>query len=154
MITFKQFLSEITGWQSHDWAVGAHIPSVNLAGVTSNNTSDPNYIRGGYGVYDQPQNASVSSLGNYRDEIRKGVAQDIKQMGIPTTEKSGTIKHIDDKKNPIMIYMSDGTRLFLSLDDYRNIGSPSKGKQLTVTLQRRPEDGSMSTSSIRNVKVH
>lgn len=150
--TFKQFLNELTGWRSWDWAAGAHIPVLNLAGVTTD-TSGTNFIRGAYGNYDQPLNPSKAGLANYRDEVKKGVIKGIKQMGLPSVEKQSKIKFIQYKQNPILIYLTDGTRLFLSLDDYRNIGSPEKGKTLKVSFQRRTEDRSSNPSQITNIEV-
>ena len=64
-------------------------------------------------------------------------------LDLPTVHKTARIEHILDKKNPIYIGLSDGTKLFLTHDEYRRIeGKPERGKNMIVVFQRRDDDQS------------
>ena len=64
-------------------------------------------------------------------------------IGLPTISKTSRIDHIMDKKNPIYIGLSDGTKLFLTYDEFKRIeGKPEKGKNMIVIMQRHEKDQS------------
>lgn len=75
-------------------------------------------------------------------------------LDLPTIEKRAKINIIMDKKNPIYIQLSDGSKLFFSLDEFRRIeGTPKKGKTLIVTMQRLSHDNSDLPSRIVKCQV-
>lgn len=76
-------------------------------------------------------------------------------IGLPKTQKTSKIVHVMDKKNPIYIGLEDGTKLYLTLDEFRRIeGKPARGKNMTIIMQRLPEDTSNSPSLITKCIVH
>jgi len=76
-------------------------------------------------------------------------------LDIPTVTKHATIQYMNDKVNPILIFLSDGTRLFLPFDAFRRIkGEPRVGKMLTVVMQRRQEDDSEVPSQVQSIHCH
>jgi hypothetical protein len=76
-------------------------------------------------------------------------------IGLPSVQKTSRIEHVMDKKNPIYIGLSDGTKLYFTLDEFRRIeGKPSRGKNMTVIMQRRLDDHSNSPSIITKCIVH
>jgi len=75
-------------------------------------------------------------------------------LDLPTIEKRAKIDVIMDKKNPIYIQLSDGSKLFFSIDEFRRIeGKPKQGKTLIVTMQRLPHDNSKLPSQITKCRV-
>jgi hypothetical protein len=75
-------------------------------------------------------------------------------LNLPTVNKTSRIDHIMDKKNPIFVGLSDGTKLFFTHDEFRRIhGKPEKGKDLIVTMQRLPDDYSDLPSVITKCMV-
>lgn len=77
------------------------------------------------------------------------------QHVVPTVTKSAQIKFIERNRNPIFILLSDGTRLYLTWDEFRRVkGDPEVGKTMTVVFQRFPGDTTESTSQIASVQVH
>lgn len=75
-------------------------------------------------------------------------------LGIPSTTKTSQIRYINDKTNPIFIFLSDGTKLYLHPSAYRKItGEPKVGKMMTVVMQRRKDDVSLSPSDIQSIRV-
>lgn len=76
-------------------------------------------------------------------------------LGLPQVNKTGRIDVMLDKKNPIYIQLSDGTKLFLTHDEFRRIeGVPERGKIMTVTMQRLGHDKSDSPSQVVKCKVN
>lgn len=71
-------------------------------------------------------------------------------LGLPTVEKRGKIEMVLDKKNPIFVQLSDGSKLFFTLDEFRRIegGKPEKGKVMVVSMQRLGGDCSDVPSQI------
>ncbi len=62
-------------------------------------------------------------------------------LDLPTVQKTAKITQILDKKNPIYIGLSDGTKLFFTHDEFRRIvGKPERNKDMIVIMQRRPDD--------------
>ncbi len=74
-------------------------------------------------------------------------------LGMPTVTKTAQIQQLDDKRNPISMYLSDGTRLFLPYDAFKKIkGEPRVGKTVSVVFQRRPDDQTATPSQIQSIE--
>jgi hypothetical protein len=73
-------------------------------------------------------------------------------IGIPEITKKGRVKFFVFKKNPISIQLEDGTKLFLTLDQYKRIQGDlpiiPKHTEITVTFQRIPSDRTLNTSQV------
>lgn len=72
---------------------------------------------------------------------------------LPSTTKKSEIKLIERNKNPIFILLADGTKLYLSWDEFKRIhgSEPEIGKTLTVSFQRLEHDRTSSTSKINSI---
>jgi hypothetical protein len=76
------------------------------------------------------------------------------ELDIPTVKKVAKIMHVMDKKNPIYIGLSDGTQLFFTHDEFKRIhGTPTRGKEMIVVLQRHGNDHSKLPSVISQCMV-
>lgn len=70
-------------------------------------------------------------------------------LEVPNTTKCSIIKNIEKNKNPISVELSDGTKIYLSFDEYRRLKNLlSVGERLCVTFQRSPTDQSNNPSKI------
>lgn len=75
-------------------------------------------------------------------------------LDLPQVEKRAKIDLIMDKKNPIYIQLSDGSKLFFTYDEYKRIkGKPEKGKTMIVTMQRLSNDSSKVPSQIVKCEI-
>lgn len=75
-------------------------------------------------------------------------------LEIPHATRRSRIRSIEKNKNPIKVQMMDGTTLYLSLDEFRRIDSRTKlepNREITVTFQRREEDGRPEPSKVVSV---
>lgn len=100
-------------------------------------TSSDGISRSKYGDYGEPQ--------NNRDF----------DLGLPTVTKTSVIQFIDEKTNPIFIYLQDGTKIHLPFNAFKRIhGEPRVGKTLTVVFQRRTDDLSNNPSQIQSITCH
>lgn len=84
--------------------------------------------------------------------IKKNENNDLNNW-LPQVTKKAQIQYIDERKNPIMIFLSDKTRLYMPYDAWRRKGKPGKGATVIVTLQRREEDRSETPSQVSDLKV-
>ena len=76
------------------------------------------------------------------------------QLDLPQTQKQAKIDIIMDKKNPIYVQLSDGSKLFFTYDEYKRIdGKPERGKTMVVTMQRLGHDSSELPSQIVKCQV-
>lgn len=76
-------------------------------------------------------------------------------LALPAVSKTSQIKFINEKKNPILILLSDGTRLYMPYDSFKKINVPPEvGRTLMVTFQRRTDDSSTEPSRIQNIKCY
>lgn len=76
------------------------------------------------------------------------------QLDLPAIEKKSTIEFIADKKNPITVQLSDGSKLFFTYDEYKRIeGKPERGKTMVVTFQRLPNDATDLPSQITKCRI-
>ncbi len=71
---------------------------------------------------------------------------------IPTVKKTSVIRVVERNKNPIHISLDDGTRLYLTWDEFRRVGGcqPEPGKKMTITFQRRGADTSVNPSQVQS----
>jgi hypothetical protein len=75
-------------------------------------------------------------------------------LNMPTVEKKARIDLIIDKKNPIYVQLSDGSKLFFTFDEFRRIeGKPERGRTMIVTMQRLSNDRSDLPSQITKCQV-
>jgi len=73
-------------------------------------------------------------------------------LGLPNITKTSQIRFIDEKKNPILVHLADGTELFFPLDAFKRIkGEPRVGKMMMVVFQRRPDDKTKFPSNVKAV---
>lgn len=71
---------------------------------------------------------------------------------LPTVTKIAQIRYIDDKKNPIFVHLSDGTKLYIPYDAYRRInGEPMVGKTMTIVFRRRADDKNGNHSKVLSI---
>ena len=76
-------------------------------------------------------------------------------LKIPQISRSSTINNIILNKNPITIELKDGTKLYLSLDEYNRIqNKPEVGKNITVVFQRNELDKSEAPSKIVGIRIN
>ena len=76
------------------------------------------------------------------------------KLDLPTTEKRAKIEYVVNNKNPIMIQLEDGSKLYFTLDEFKRIqGRPEKGKTLVVHFQRIPNDQIQLPSQITHCQV-
>ena len=70
-------------------------------------------------------------------------------LSIPSVERTGRINHLNMKKNPIYIRLSDGTEANFSHDEFRRIeGKPELNKTMKIIFQRHPDDWTKQASKI------
>lgn len=75
-------------------------------------------------------------------------------LDLPTTEKRAKIESVQDKKNPIAVQLSDGSKLYFTLDEYKRIdGKPEAGKTMIVRFQRLHNDTTKLPSQISYCRV-
>lgn len=75
-------------------------------------------------------------------------------IGIPTVSKTAKIEFINDKTNPMLIYLADKSILYVPYDGFKKIpGDPSVGRMLNVVFQRRPDDNSKNFSQIHSMQA-
>lgn len=75
-------------------------------------------------------------------------------LDLPVIEKKAKIEMVLDKKNPIYVQLSDGSKMFFTWDEFKRIdGKPERGKTMVVTMQRLPEDRSELPSQIMKCRV-
>lgn len=73
---------------------------------------------------------------------------------LPQVVRSSFIISIEKNKNPIIIRCKDGTKLYLSLDEFNRINKiPEIGKRITVIFQRLPGDSSDVPSKIDKIEI-
>lgn len=72
-------------------------------------------------------------------------------LAIPTVEKKSKIQSVEKNKNPIKIGLVDGTKIYLTIDEFNRINSYKKldvGEIIYIVFQRNPGDSSLETSKI------
>lgn len=72
-------------------------------------------------------------------------------LTIPNVVKKSKIRSVDMNKNPIVVMLTDGTKIYLTLDEFNRINAIKRlevGNEISVTFQRRPEDLGSNPSKI------
>jgi len=76
-------------------------------------------------------------------------------LRLPGVTKTSQIKYISEKKNPMLIFLADGTRIYIPYDAYKKINVPPEvGRTLMVTFQRRTDDTSPVPSKIDTIHCY
>lgn len=76
-------------------------------------------------------------------------------LGLPNFTKTAKIKYINYRSNPIFIFLSDGSKLYMPYDAFKKINVPPEvGRTLMVTFQRRTSDTSPEPSKIQTIKCY
>lgn len=75
-------------------------------------------------------------------------------LELPTMQKTAKIHDIAYTKNPILIQLSDGSKLFMNVDQFRRIeGKPEIGKTIIISMQRLSNDYTNLPSKITKCKI-
>lgn len=128
-MNFKDFFSICETVMDIDTPLGMVIPNTDLSGAVS----------------------SLQNGGNINDPSN-AIGADLQ---LPTVTKESVIRHINDKINPIIVLLADGTRLFFPVDAFRRIkGEPRIGKTMQVVLLRRTDDGSEAPSQVQSCNCY
>lgn len=99
-------------------------------------------------------NGVVLSLNEEDDIMSRPVFLPQMELGLPTVTKVGKIAMLIKDKNPIMLQMSDGTRLMFSYDQFKRItGTPKVGRTITIVFQREGTDRTNMPSQIVSASV-
>ena len=76
-------------------------------------------------------------------------------MALPQVVRTGRITILELHKNPIFMQLSDGTKTYLTYDEFKRIkGMPAVGKVATIILQRHENNQTAKPSKIENIKIH
>lgn len=75
---------------------------------------------------------------------------------LPSVTRTGIVTFIDKRKNPIFIHLSDGTKLYFTIDEFKRIQGtePERGKTMVVSFQRNPADHTDTGSKINSCKCY
>lgn len=75
-------------------------------------------------------------------------------LDLPNIEKKSKIEFIFDKKNPIYMQLTDGSKLYFTNSEFKRIkGKPEKGKNIIVKMLRLSTDKSENPSQIISCEV-
>ena len=79
----------------------------------------------------------------------------VRSLILPTKTVTSQIRLLNDKTTPILIQLLNGTKIYLTYDEYQKIKpqDPQVGKTVTVVFQRNPEDKSDNYSMINSITV-
>ena len=73
---------------------------------------------------------------------------------LPQINKTAKISKIEMNKNPIQIYLRDGTVLYLSYYEFKRIkGQPQVGKTLSVDFEKHADDGRGIPFKINKISI-
>jgi hypothetical protein len=90
---------------------------------------------------------------SWKDDIAKMLPQ--MDLDLPQITKSGSIQLVLQKQNPIYVQLSDGTKLFFTVDEFRRIKEkPEVGKNMTVVFQRLDKDKTDMPSQLVKAICH
>jgi len=75
---------------------------------------------------------------------------------VPTISRCCPITYVERNKNPILVLLSDGTKLYFTWDEFKRIPGeePKVGRMLSVVFQRFPGDDSQEQSQIHRVRCY
>lgn len=79
----------------------------------------------------------------------------VRSLILPTKTVTSQIRLLRDKTNPILIQLLNGTKIYLTYDEYQRIKNqnPQVGKKISVEFQRNPTDMSDNYSMINSIKI-
>ena len=77
-------------------------------------------------------------------------------LGLPKVTKTAQIRFIEKTRNPITVQLTDGTRMFFTIDEFKRIKGcePEVGKTMAVVFQRNPIDKSEAPSKIETIRCY
>lgn len=76
------------------------------------------------------------------------------ELDLPCIKKQSKIQILQYNKSPIFMQLSDGAKLFFTIDQYKRIdGKPEVGKTIHYEMIRLPEDNSQQPSQIKYCKI-
>ena len=139
-MSFKEFLAEVEFNLSVP--LGINIPNLVTGALPdtwtgTNAVPSPDRADGSGGFVGSPWNHQVFNL------------------GLPKVVKSGIVRYINEKINPIFVFLSDGTKLYIPLDAFKRIQSkPEKGKTMVVVFQRRMDDKSANPTKVDSIRCY
>ena len=73
---------------------------------------------------------------------------------IPNVVKKSKIRSVEMNRNPIVVMLMDGTKIYLNLDEFNRINSTKRlevGSEISVTFQRSPGDLGQEPSKIISI---
>ena len=73
---------------------------------------------------------------------------------IPNVVKKSKIRSVEMNRNPIVVMLMDGTKIYLNLDEFNRISSTKRlevGSEISVTFQRSPGDLGQEPSKIISI---
>lgn len=144
MIKFKEYIEKRMQEQN---TVGKHND-----GATTNNAGA--YL--GSDWTGSEQSPTMGYLGHPVHLPSLDLVVNMPSLGLPTVKRSSKIILIQKNKNPISVFLSDGTKIFLTLDEFNRINGkkPEVGKNITVTFQRHNKNNSEENSKIQNIMCY
>lgn len=79
----------------------------------------------------------------------------VRSLILPTKTVTSQIRLLNDKSNPILIQLANGTKIHLTYDEYQRIKNqnPEVGKKISVEFQRNPTDKSDNYSMINSIRI-
>lgn len=79
----------------------------------------------------------------------------LRSLVLPIVVTTSKIRFIDESKSPILIQLDNGTKLYLSYDQFKKLNNPEVGKNITVEFIRNPENKNKNiTSKINKITIH
>lgn len=79
----------------------------------------------------------------------------VRSLILPTKTVTSQIRLLNNKTTPILIQLLNGTKIYLTYDEYEKLKpqDPQIGKTITVVFQRNPEDKSDNYSLINSINI-
>lgn len=76
-------------------------------------------------------------------------------LDIPIVTKTSRVAMVERNKNPILVMLQDGTKMYFTWDEFNRIQgeTPSPGRLMTVKFQRRMDDKRRESSQIQSIEV-
>lgn len=75
-------------------------------------------------------------------------------LEVPHATRRSKVRSVERNRDPIRVTLMDGTVLLMTVDEFRRVDSRTRlepGREITVTFQRRADDGSPDPSKIVSV---
>lgn len=75
-------------------------------------------------------------------------------LAIPHVTRKSRVRFVEKNRNPIKVQLMDGTALYFTPDEFRRVQSRTSmepDREITVTFQRRDEDGSPNPSKVVSI---